>query len=145
MTRTPWVAAALLALAALRPPRPRLPEAGAGRLPRRVRLGKRAAIRRRTPLRRMPGRRQGGLGGPHLYAEDAVLYPSGTPPLSGRALRSGTRSSGESVGMKRHWTVQATTRHVEASGPVAVETGSNVTTFTPREDRPARRMAARAT
>ncbi len=137
MTGTPWVAAALLALAACAP-KTETPE----QMRTRLRAESDSA---KTAIQAANARFAGYLAAGKadsaalVYAEDAVMFPSGTPPISGRAaIQAQFR---QWVGMG-HWTVQPTTRQVEASGPVAVETGSNVTTFTPGKNAP-RGMAAR--
>ena len=137
MTRIPWVAAALLALAACAP-KPETPEQAQARL-------RAESDSAKTAIEAANARFAGYLAAGQadsaalIYAEDAVMFPSGTPAISGRAAILAQLQQWVAMG---HWTVKATTREVEASGPVAVETGSNVTTFTPGPNAP-RGMAAR--
>ncbi len=137
MTRTPWVAAAVLALAACAP-KAETPEHMQARL-RAESDSAKAAIQAANA--RFAGYLAAGKADSAalLYAEDAVMFPSGTPAISGRAAIQAQFRQWVEMG---RWTVQPTTHHVEASGPVAVETGSNVTTFTPGRRAP-RGMAAR--
>ena len=137
MTRTAWIAAASLALAACAP-KPETAEQAQARL-------RAESDSAKTAIEAANARFAGYLSAGQadsaalIYAEDAVLFPSGTPAISGRAAIMAQFQQWVAMG---HWTVEATTREVEASGPVAVETGSNITTFTPGPNAP-RGMAAR--
>ncbi len=137
MNRTAWVGAALLALAACAP-KSETPEQAQARL-------RAESDSAKTAIEAANARFAGYLAAGQadsaalIYAEDAVMFPSGAPPISGRAAILAQLQRWVGMG---HWTVKATTREVEASGPVAVETGSNVTTFTPGPNAP-RGMAVR--
>lgn len=137
MTRTAWIAVASLALVACAPKPETADQAQA-----RLRAESDSA---RTAIEAANARFAGYLAAGQadsaalIYAEDAVMFPSGTPAITGRAAI--LAQFRQWVGMG-HWTVKATTREVEASGPVAVETGTNVTTFAPGPNAP-RGMAAR--
>ena len=137
MTGTHWAAAALLALAACAP-KPETPEQAQARL-------RAESDSAKTAIKAANARFAGYLAAGKadsaalIYAEDAVMFPSGTPAITGRVAILAQLRRWVEMG---HWTVKSTTSQVEASGPVAVETGSNVTTFTPGPHAP-RGMAAR--
>jgi ketosteroid isomerase-like protein len=137
VTRIPVVAAALLALAACAP-KPETAEQAQARLRAESDSAKTAIEAANARFARYLAAGQAESAA-LIYAEDAVMYPSGTPAITGRAAILAQFQ--QWVGMGR-WTVKPTTHQVEASGPVAVETGSNVTTFTPGPQAP-RGMAVR--
>ena len=64
-----------------------------------------------------------------FYAEDAVFYPAGEPAVRGRAAIVASFQKMLAAGT---WAMTPTTLSVEASGPLAVETGRNIITFTPK-------------
>lgn len=69
-----------------------------------------------------------------VYAEDAVLYPVGSPAVRGRAAIASMVQAGFAGGS---FTYAPKIISVEASGPIAIETGRNVVTFTPGPGAPA--------
>lgn len=69
-----------------------------------------------------------------IYGEQAILYLAGAPPVMGRtAIAAKFR---EILGSGT-WTMNVMTTSVEASGPLAVETGRNIMSFTPAPTAPA--------
>ncbi len=69
-----------------------------------------------------------------VYAEDAVYYPANEPAVRGRAALVSFFRTMFAAGA---WTVAPKTLSVEANGPVAIETGSNVVGFAPGPKAPA--------
>lgn len=126
MTRSPWVAAALLALAACAP-KPETPEQMQARLRAESDSAKTAI---EAAEARLAGYIAAGKADSAVlsYAEDAVFFMAGAPASRGRAaIQAGFQ---QLLGMGS-WTITPTSGKVEASGPVAVETGTMVMTFTP--------------
>ena len=131
MTRTPWMAAALLALAACAP-KPETPEQAQVRL-RAESDSAKVAIE--IVNARHAGYVAAGLADSAAldFTEDAAMFSPGTPVATGRAaIRTQLQ---QWLGMGS-WTVTATTDKVEASGPIAVETGHYVMTFRPGPQAP---------
>jgi uncharacterized protein (TIGR02246 family) len=74
-----------------------------------------------------------------VYAEDAVAYPTDGPPVRGRAaLDSAFRTWMATFSLAYKVTVLS----VEASGPIAIETGRTEATFTPGPKAPRGTKAA---
>jgi uncharacterized protein (TIGR02246 family) len=69
-----------------------------------------------------------------VYAEDAVLYPAGSPAVRGRAAIASMVRAGFAAGS---FTYAPKITSVEASDPIAIETGQNIVTFTPGPGAPA--------
>ena len=67
------------------------------------------------------------------YAEDAVLMMPNQPAIKGRAAIQA--SMAELIGYGT-WQMSVTTSRVDASGPLAVEQGTYVETFTPGSHAP---------
>ncbi len=63
-----------------------------------------------------------------VYAEDAVFYPANSPAVHGRAAIASLMRAMMANGSV---TAAPKTLTVEANGPIAIETGSNVLVFTP--------------
>ena len=126
MTRTPWVAAALLALAACAP-KPETPE----QMQARLRAESDSA---KTAIEAANARFAGYLAAGKAdsaalnYTEDAVFFSAGVPAAVGRAAIQAQFQQWLGMGS---WTITIATGKVEASGPVAVENGTYVFTFTP--------------
>jgi ketosteroid isomerase-like protein len=68
------------------------------------------------------------------YAENAVFFPTGAPAIRGRAAIRAIFQQMMEVGT---WHIAVSDVKVEASGPLAVETGRYVTGLTPGPDAPA--------
>ena len=126
MTHAPWVAAALLALAACAP-KPETPEQMQARLRAESDSAKTAieAADARHAAYIAAGKADSAA---LAYAEDAVMSSGGTLNTTGRAAILAQFQQWLGMGS---WTVTPTTGKVEASGPIAVETGTYVMTFTP--------------
>jgi uncharacterized protein (TIGR02246 family) len=69
-----------------------------------------------------------------VYAEDAVLYPVNSPAVRGRAAIASMVRAGFATGS---FTYALKILSVEASDPIAIETGQNIITFTPGPGAPA--------
>lgn len=69
-----------------------------------------------------------------IYAEDAVLYPANSPAVRGRAAIAAAMRAWFATGSV---TYAPTILSVEASDPIAIETGQNIITFTPGPTAPA--------
>jgi ketosteroid isomerase-like protein len=137
MRVAPWAAAALLLAACA--PKPETAEQTAARL-------KAESDSARTDIEAANAAWARYVAAGHadsvglLFAEDAVTQEAGKPAVRGRAaivedyrtsLANGTYA----------WTL--TTGTVEASGPIAIETGRNIVTYTPGPNAPATmRMAS---
>lgn len=131
-----WVAAALLVAAACAPP-PETPEQAAARMAAETDSA-RAAIEAANArfVRYMAA---GHVDSAALnYAEDAVVLMPNEPLVQGRAAIQAAFAEWTSLGT---WEMQVTTVRVDASGPMAVEVGTNVMNFTPGPNAP-RGMAA---
>jgi ketosteroid isomerase-like protein len=74
-----------------------------------------------------------------LYAEDAVLYAKDMPAVRGRAAIASQWRTWVAAGS---YAYKVTTFSVEASGPLAVETGRSDVTFTPGPNAPRGTKAA---
>ncbi len=126
MIRIPWVAAALLALAACAP-KPETPEQAQARLTAESDSAKTAI---EAVISRWSGYVAAGQADSAAlaYAEDAVFYSSGGGFAVGRpAIAAGL---GQMLAAGR-WTITPRTEKVQASGPIAVETGTYVMAVTP--------------
>ena len=132
MTRTPWVAAALLALAACAP-KPETPEPAQARLRAESDSAKTAI---EAAEARLGGYVAAGKADSAalVYAEDAVFYMGGSPAARGRGAILAQLQQLLEAGS---WTIHPTADRVEASGPVAVESGTYVFNFTPGPHAPA--------
>ena len=132
MSRMPWVAAALLALAACAPK----PETAEQMQARLVAESDSAKTAIEAANARFAGYLAAGQADSAAlnYAEDANFYMAGSPATTGRAAIQAAFQ--QMLGMGR-WTVAPTTRTVEASGPLAWESGTIVITFTPGPGAPA--------
>ena len=69
-----------------------------------------------------------------VYAEDAVLYPENTPAVRGRAAIASAFRGMFATGS---FSMTPKTLSVEANGPIAIETGSNIIAFKPGPKAPA--------
>ena len=132
MTHAPWFAAALLALAACAP-KPENPE----QMQARLRAESDSA---KTAIEAANARFAGYLAAGKAdsaalnYTEDAVFFSAGVPAAVGRAAIQAQFQQWLGMGS---WTITIATGKVEASGPIAVETGRYVMTFTPGPNAPA--------
>lgn len=132
MARVPLVTAALLALAACAP-KPETPEQAQARLKAESDSAK-AAIEA-ADARIEAHTAAGSVDSTALgYTEDAVLYMSGSPAVVGRAA---IRSAYQQMFGMGSWRITPSDTKVEASGPLAVETGRYVISFTPGPHAPA--------
>jgi ketosteroid isomerase-like protein len=130
--RTPWVAAALLALAACAP-KPETPEQAQARM--RAESDSAKAAIDAADARFVAYIAAGKADSAALnYAEDAVFYVNGSPPASGRAAIQAAFQ--QMLGMGS-WRIAPSNSKVEANGPLAVETGTYVTNVTPGPHAPA--------
>ncbi len=137
MIRTPWIGAALLALAACAP-KPETPEQAQARLTAESDSAKTAI---EAALARWSGYVAAGQADSAAlaYAEDAVFYSSGGGFTAGRQAIAAQLGQMLATG---HWTVTPRTEHVQASGPLAVETGTYVMAVTPGPHAPPGMAAA---
>jgi len=126
VTRVPLLTAALLALAACAP-KPETPEQAQARLQAESDSAKTAV---EAAEARLAGYIAAGQADSAalLYAEDAAFYMAGTPTSHGRAAILATFRQLLEMGS---WTIQPVADKVEASGPVAVESGRYVFNVTP--------------
>ncbi len=132
MTRTPWVAAMLLALAACAP-KPETREHAQARLRSESDSAKTAiqAANVRFAAHMAAGKADSAALN---YADDAVFFPTGAPAIRGRAAIRDIFQQMMEVGT---WRIAVSDVQVEASGPIAVETGRYVTGLTPGPNAPA--------
>ncbi len=126
MRVTPWLAATLLLVACA--PKPETPEQMAARL-RAESDSARVAIEA-NDARFMHFVAAGKAdSAASVYAEDAILYPEHLPPVHGRTAIAKWISDGLAGGAM---TMAVQTASVEASGPIAIETGTNAWTLVPK-------------
>jgi len=136
MRFAPWAAGALLAAAACAP-KPETTDQAAARMAAE-------ADSARTAIEAANARMVAHIAAGHAdsgtmnYAEDAVMLMAGEPPLQGRAAIQAKFAEWLALGS---WQMQVTTTRVDANGPMAVELGTNVMSFTPGPSAP-RGMAA---
>jgi ketosteroid isomerase-like protein len=122
----PWVAATLLTLAACAP-KPETPEQARARL-------RAESDSVKTAIQAAESRLDAYLAGGKadsaalFYAEDATYSVVGSPTHRGRAAVAANFQRLMEMGS---WTVTTTPDKVEASGPIAVESGHYVITFAP--------------
>jgi len=135
MRIAPWAAAALLAAACA--PKPETPEQAAARMAAESDSA-RAAIAAANA--RMVAHWAAGHADSAAmnYAEDAVVLMPNEPTVQGRAAIQAKMAEWLAAGS---WQFQVTTTRVDASGPMAVEMGTIVMSFTPGPNAP-RGMAA---
>ena len=69
-----------------------------------------------------------------IYADDAVLYGKDAPAVRGRVAIASQYRTWMAMGSAAY---NVTTFSVEASGPIAIETGRNIVTFIPGPKAPA--------
>jgi len=74
-----------------------------------------------------------------VYTEDAVLYPANNLAVRGRTAIASAWRAWLATGS---FTYAPRTISVEASGPIAIETGHNIVTYTPGPEAPADAEAA---
>jgi ketosteroid isomerase-like protein len=136
VTRTPWVVAALLAFAACAP-KPETPDQMQARLRAESDSAKTAidAADARIEAYVAAGKADSAALG---YAEDAVVYMAGSPAAVGRAAIQAAFQ--QMLGMGS-WRIAPSDTKVEASGPLAIETGTYVINFTPGPHAPAGMVA----
>ncbi len=131
MTRTPWVAAVLLALAACAP-KPETREQAQDRLRSEADSAKSAI---QAAYARFAAHMTAGTADSAAlnYADDAVFFPTGAPAIRGRAAIRDIFQQMIEVG---NWRIAVSDLKVEASGPLAVATGRYVTGLTPGPNAP---------
>ena len=136
MSVTPLIAAAIVVAACA--PKPETPEQLAARLKAESDTA-RAAIEAQDAriVRFIAAAQPDSLAS--LYAEDAVLYAKDMPALRGRAAIASQWRTWVAAGS---YAYQVTTLSVEASGPLAIETGRSDVTFTPGPKAPRGTKAA---
>lgn len=126
MRVTPWLAAALLLAACA--PKPESPEQMAARLKAESDSARAAieASNARFVQFVAAGKADSAAAN---YAEDAVMYPDHAPAVHGRAAIAKWFSDGLAGGTM---TMSVKTISVEASGPIAIETGTNAYALVPK-------------
>ncbi len=131
MRFAPCVAIALLAAACA--PKPETPEQAATRMKAEADTVRLAIDAQNARFTRFLAASQAESVA-SVYAEDAVYYPANEPAVRGRAALV---SSFRAMFATGSFTVAPKTLSVEANGPIAIETGSNVIGFTPGPKAPA--------
>ncbi len=126
MRVTPWIAAALLLAACA--PKPETPEQMAARLKAESDSARVAIEANNARFANFvaAGQADSAASG---YAEDAILFPEHMPPVHGRTAIAKWMSDGMAGGTM---TMAVKTTSVEASGPIAIETGTNAITMVPK-------------
>ncbi len=127
MRITPWFAATLLLAACA--PKPETPEQMAARLKAEsdsARVAIEANNARFAQLVIAGKVDSAALG----YAEDAVMYPDRAPAVHGRAAIA--KALGDMMAGGTLTSVVVKTISVEASGPIAIETGTNAWAMVPK-------------
>ncbi len=127
MRVTPWVAAAMLLAACA--PKPETPEQMAARLKAESDSARAAieAIDARFGQLAVAGKMDSAAA---FYAEDAVMYPEHAPAARGRAAIAKLFSDMMASGT--YTSVVVKTSSLEASGPIAIETGTNAYAMVPK-------------
>jgi ketosteroid isomerase-like protein len=137
MRIAPWAAAAFLLAACA--PKAETPEQTAGRLRAESDSARTAIAAANAAWARYVAAGQADSVG-LLFAEDAVTYEAGKPAVRGRAAITEDYRTWMAAGT---YAFAVTTEKVEASGPIAIETGRNIVTYTPGPNAPAtQRMAS---
>jgi len=131
MRVAPWAAAALLLVACA--PKPETAEQMAARLRAESDSARTAIVAADAAWARYVAAGHADSVAA-IYAEDAVYYPAGEPAVRGRAAILGNFRTMMAAGT---FSMKVTPETVEASGPIAIETGRNIITFTPGPNAPA--------
>ncbi len=131
MRITPLVAAALLLAACA--PKPETPEQAAARMKAESDTAKTAIVAADARLSKYIAAGQMDSAA-MVYAEDANFYLPNMPVARGRTAIAALLKS---LGDAGKWTVMPSTFSVEANGPIAIETGRGLETYTPGPNAPA--------
>ena len=136
MRVTPLVAAALLLAACA--PKPETPEQAATRMKAEADTARTAITASYTRFSRYIAANQMDSAA-MLYTEDANFFNANMPVVRGRPA---ILALFKSLGAAGAWTVMPSTYSVEANGPIAIETGRGLETYTPGPNAPATMQAA---
>jgi len=136
MRVVPYVAAALLLAACA--PKPETPDQAAARMKAEADTARTAIVDANARMSKYVAANQMDSAA-MLYAEDAVFYPANMPAVRGRPAILALFKSWGAAGS---WTVMMSPLSVEASGPLAIEAGRGLETYTPGPNAPATMMTA---